>query len=134
LLSYNYKHCQKAHTFSQVLLKLTCADISVLTGRSNIQCRKLGWKDFLIKIFLSACCCCLLKIFFKLQASKVSISSTFYTRLLLWYFCAKKLQSQNEKSFVRHFCTKNAHVKCWWKDPLVRFFVICRCLSVNRKH
>ncbi len=42
-------------------------------------------------------------------------------QLLLWYSCAKKLQSQTEleKSCTKHFLTKKARVKCWWNWHLV---------------
>ncbi len=47
---------------------------------------------------------------------QVSISSTFYARLLCQYFCTKKLQSQNvtREKLRKHFCTKNLCIKCWW--------------------
>jgi len=43
----------------------------------------------------------------------VSISSTFYARLLHRCFCAKKCQSQNVTKEQ-----KNGRAKCWWNQPL----------------
>jgi len=45
-----------------------------------------------------------------------SISSSFYARFFLPISLSQKIQSQNEleKSWAKHFRTKNVCVKCWW--------------------
>jgi len=68
-----------------------------------------------------------------------SISSTFYAQFFCRYPFTKKLRSQNvtEKSFKKHFCTKNVRVKCWWNWRLVSisstFYTQIFCTKVCSK-
>jgi len=50
----------------------------------------------------------------------VSISSTFYVKLLHQCFCFKKFQTQNvtREKLRKYFRTKNLRRKCWWNRLL----------------
>ncbi len=53
---------------------------------------------------------------------QVSISSTFYAHIFVQNFGAKDYKASCVlvlKFWRQKFCTKNAHVKCWWNWPLV---------------
>jgi len=62
-----------------------------------------------------------------LLSQKVSISSTFYARIL----APKNFKPKTQlcKSLVPKFCTKNVWVKCWWnwlKDILLLYSSVLR--------